>query len=95
MDVDTDPMVLVKEYQEDRDLESVEKLDRSCELGSRKGISLTDMMGDPLYTIRLYERRIMLVSLMVYACMQLVNIHVDYLAKDMIYIEDSKTYTYT
>lgn len=54
MDVDIDTVVLVKEYQEGRDVESVEQLDRSRELGSRKGISLTDMMGDPLYTIRLY-----------------------------------------
>lgn len=58
-----DKKVLIREIDEDRDLEVVEKLERSCEIGSRRGYSiLTNMMGDPLCRVRLYSVHVMLVA---------------------------------
>ncbi|KAL5700855.1 hypothetical protein ACHQM5_026258 [Ranunculus cassubicifolius] len=53
----------IREYNEDRDVEVVEKLEKTCEMLSRKGVSiLTNMMGDPMCRIRLYPTHIMLVA---------------------------------
>ncbi|KAH7676414.1 Peptide alpha-N-acetyltransferase protein [Dioscorea alata] len=55
--------VFIREFNEDRDLKMVEKLEMSCEIGSRRGFSiLTNMMGDPLCRIRLYPLHVMLVA---------------------------------
>lgn len=58
-----DNKVLIREFNEERDMKVVEKLERNCEIGSRQGLSiLTNMMGDPLCRIRLYPIRVMLVG---------------------------------
>ncbi|XP_043725416.1 probable N-acetyltransferase HLS1-like [Telopea speciosissima] len=55
--------VLIREFNEDRDIEAVEKLEKSCEVGYRKGISIsTNLMGDPLCRIRLYPTHVMLIA---------------------------------
>ncbi|RWR94304.1 putative N-acetyltransferase HLS1-like protein isoform X1 [Cinnamomum micranthum f. kanehirae] len=63
MDLYIDNKILIREFNEERDMKVVEKLERNCEIGSRKGLSiLTNMMGDPLCRIRLYPIRVMLVA---------------------------------
>lgn len=63
MDLYIDNKILIREFNEERDMKVVEKLERNCEIGSRKGLSiLTNMMGDPLCRIRLYPIRVMLVG---------------------------------
>uniref|UniRef100_A0A0D9Y0D3 N-acetyltransferase domain-containing protein n=1 Tax=Leersia perrieri TaxID=77586 RepID=A0A0D9Y0D3_9ORYZ len=53
--------VLIREYDQERDLEAIEKLERSCEIGTGKGFAIvTNMMGDPLCRIRLFPLHIML-----------------------------------
>ncbi|XP_058077297.1 probable N-acetyltransferase HLS1 [Magnolia sinica] len=55
--------LLIREFNEERDLKMVERLERNCEIGSRKGLSiLTNMMGDPLCRIRLYPTHVMMVA---------------------------------
>ena len=56
--------VIIREVNEERDTEMVEKLERSCEIGSKLGGAsiFTDMMGDPLCRIRFYPLHIMLVG---------------------------------
>ncbi|XP_022979568.1 probable N-acetyltransferase HLS1 [Cucurbita maxima] len=56
--------VIIREVNEERDTEMVEKLERSCEIGSKLGGAsiFTDMMGDPLCRIRFYPLHIMLVA---------------------------------
>ena len=56
--------VLVREFDDGRDIEVVGKLEKNCEIGSNnKGTSIfTNMMGDPLCRIRFYPLHLMLVS---------------------------------
>ncbi|KAJ9699790.1 hypothetical protein PVL29_005589 [Vitis rotundifolia] len=55
--------VLIREFNEETDIEAVEKLEKNCEIGYKKGISIfTSMMGDPLCRIRLYPVHVMLVA---------------------------------
>ncbi|XP_038877953.1 probable N-acetyltransferase HLS1 [Benincasa hispida] len=57
--------VEIREFnEENRDIEMVEKLERSCEIGSKlRGASIfTNMMGDPLCRIRFFPLYIMLVA---------------------------------
>ncbi|KAJ4839554.1 hypothetical protein Tsubulata_042792, partial [Turnera subulata] len=55
--------VVIREYNEDRDIEVVGKLEKKCEIGSNKEVSIfTNMMGDPLSRIRFYPVHIMLVA---------------------------------
>uniref|UniRef100_J3NE59 N-acetyltransferase domain-containing protein n=2 Tax=Oryza brachyantha TaxID=4533 RepID=J3NE59_ORYBR len=55
--------VLVREYDRERDMEAIEKLERSCEIGTGKGFSIvTNMMGDPLCRIRLFPLHVMMVA---------------------------------
>ena len=61
--------VEIREFnEENRDIEMVEKLERSCEIGSKiKGASIfTNMMGDPLCRITFFPLHIMLVSSYIY-----------------------------
>ncbi|KAK6930275.1 GNAT domain [Dillenia turbinata] len=63
MDDNIESKVLIREFDEARDNEVVEKLEKNCEIGSKKGISIySNMMGDPLGRIRLYPFHIMLVA---------------------------------
>ena len=58
-----EPLVLVKEYEEDRHKVAVEKLERLCEVGqSGKPSLVTDLMGDPICRIRHFQLHAMLVS---------------------------------
>ncbi|XP_027368708.1 probable N-acetyltransferase HLS1-like [Abrus precatorius] len=55
--------VLIREFDEDRDVKVVGKLERNCEIGTKKGVSIfTNMMGDPLSRIRFYPLHVMLVA---------------------------------
>ncbi|CAK9163169.1 unnamed protein product [Ilex paraguariensis] len=55
--------ILVREFNERRDIEAVKKLEKNCSIGSKKGISMfTNMMNDPLCRIRLYPVHVMLVA---------------------------------
>ncbi|XP_021291666.1 probable N-acetyltransferase HLS1 [Herrania umbratica] len=56
--------VLVREFDDGRDIEVVGKLQKNCEIGSNnKGASIfTNMTGDPLCRIRFYPLHLMLVA---------------------------------
>jgi len=55
--------VIIREFDGERDLERIEKLERDLEIGSRRGFSIfSNMMGDPLCRVRLYPNHIMLVG---------------------------------
>ncbi|KAL9325630.1 hypothetical protein ACSQ67_006275 [Phaseolus vulgaris] len=55
--------VHIREFDEDRDVKVVGKLERKCEIGTKKGVSIfTNMMGDPLSRIRFYPLHVMLVA---------------------------------
>lgn len=55
--------VLIREFNEETDIEAVEELEKNCEIGYKKGISIfSSMMGDPLCRIRLYPVHVMLVG---------------------------------
>ena len=55
-------MVIVREYDEKRDKERVEEMERQCELGEQGKPSLiTCPLGDPLARIRHVPSRIMMV----------------------------------
>ncbi|KAL6193653.1 hypothetical protein ACLB2K_034737 [Fragaria x ananassa] len=55
--------VLIREFNADTDIEVVGKLERNCELESKRGVSIfTNMMCDPLCRIRFYPLHIMLVA---------------------------------
>ncbi|XVF38855.1 hypothetical protein REPUB_Repub20aG0138000 [Reevesia pubescens] len=56
--------VLVREFDDGRDIEVVGKLEKNCEIGSNnKGTSIfTNMNGDPLCRIRFYQLHLMLVA---------------------------------
>ncbi|KAF7814507.1 putative N-acetyltransferase HLS1 [Senna tora] len=56
-------MVVVREYDEERHKEAVEKMESLCEVGQRGKPSLvTDLMGDPICRIRHFPIHIMLVA---------------------------------
>lgn len=56
-------MVVVREYDEDRDKAAVEELERRCEVGQPGKPSLvTDLMGDPIARVRNFTSHIMLVN---------------------------------
>ncbi|CAI8610746.1 unnamed protein product [Vicia faba] len=67
--------VVIREFDEDRDVKVVGKLERNCEIGTtKKGFSIfTNMITDPLSRIRFYPIRIMLVAELV-ECRELVGV---------------------
>ncbi|XP_015959530.1 probable N-acetyltransferase HLS1 [Arachis duranensis] len=55
--------LIVREFDKERDVKVVEKLERNCEIGTKKGVSIfTNMMGDPLSRIRFYPIHVILVA---------------------------------
>lgn len=56
--------VVIRIFNEKRDMEVVKKLEENCEMGSKKGVSMftSNMMGHPLCRIRLYLVHVMLVA---------------------------------
>lgn len=63
VDINRDSKVLIREFNEDRDIEVVGKLERDCDIGSKKGISIfTNMIDDPFCRIRFYPLHVMLVG---------------------------------
>ncbi|TKY72499.1 N-acetyltransferase HLS [Spatholobus suberectus] len=59
----TGSKVLIREYNENKDVKMVRKLERNCEIGTKKVVSiLTNMMGDPLSRIRFFPLHVMLVA---------------------------------
>ncbi|XP_027339641.1 probable N-acetyltransferase HLS1-like [Abrus precatorius] len=55
--------VVIREFNEDIDVKMVRKLERNCEIGTKKLVSIfTNMMSDPLSRIRLYPLHVMLVA---------------------------------
>ncbi|XP_068660512.1 probable N-acetyltransferase HLS1 [Aristolochia californica] len=63
MDLSDDNSILVRLFDEDTDSEAVESLERSCELGAKRRLSIfSNMMDDPLCRIRFHKVRVMLVA---------------------------------
>lgn len=59
----TKSKVLIREYNEDKDAKMVRKLERNCEGGTKKVVSIfTNMTGDPLSRIRFFPLHVMLVG---------------------------------
>ncbi|KAG5011721.1 hypothetical protein AAZX31_09G035300 [Glycine max] len=59
----TKSKVLIREYNEDKDAKMVRKLERNCEGGTKKVVSIfTNMTGDPLSRIRFFPLHVMLVA---------------------------------
>lgn len=57
--------ILVREFDEDRDIEMVGKLERNCEVVSKMEVSNSINMtaiGDPLCRVRFYPLHVMLVG---------------------------------
>ena len=55
--------ILIREYNEDKDVKMVRKLERNSEIGTKKVVSIfTNMMGDPLSRIRFFPLHVMLVG---------------------------------
>nr|ASU54207.1 histone acetyltransferase [Hevea brasiliensis] len=56
-------VVLVREYDEERDKTAVEEMERRCEVGQRGKPSLvTDLLGDPICRVRQFPSHVMLVA---------------------------------
>ncbi|KAJ8755225.1 hypothetical protein K2173_019023 [Erythroxylum novogranatense] len=56
-------MVVVREYDEEKDKEAVEEVERRCEVGQHgKPTLVTDLLGDPLCRIRHFPYHVMLVA---------------------------------
>lgn len=57
-------VVVIREYDEERDKVAVEELERRCEIGGgRRGkpTLITDLMGDPICRVRHFPTHTMLV----------------------------------
>lgn len=55
-------VVIVREYNEERDKLGVEEIERRCETGQRgKPTLVTDLMGDPVCRVRHFPSHIALV----------------------------------
>lgn len=56
-------VVVIREYDEKKDKEEVEELERQCEFGQQQGNPslITHLLGDPLGRIRHFSTRIMMV----------------------------------
>ncbi|KAF3456351.1 hypothetical protein FNV43_RR01001 [Rhamnella rubrinervis] len=63
VDISRESKVLIRDFNEDRDIEVVGKLERDCVIGSKKGNSIfTNMIGDPFCRIRFYPLHVILVA---------------------------------
>ncbi|KAF7837719.1 putative N-acetyltransferase HLS1-like [Senna tora] len=66
VDVEKKEVVRIREFDEERDVNVVGKLERECEnniIGTKKEVSIfTNSMGDPLSRIRFYPLHVMLVG---------------------------------
>ncbi|KAF7144826.1 hypothetical protein RHSIM_Rhsim04G0235500 [Rhododendron simsii] len=63
MDENTGNMILIREFDENKGVEVVMKLEKSCETGAQKGMSIiSNISGHPLSRIRFYHVHVMLVS---------------------------------
>lgn len=55
-------VVVIREYEKERDSKEVEEVERRCEVGPSSKVSLfTDLLGDPLCRIRHSPAFLMLV----------------------------------
>ncbi|PNY04515.1 hypothetical protein L195_g000939 [Trifolium pratense] len=60
---DEEPLIVIREYDEEKHKVEVEKLERLCEVGQRGKPSLvTDLLGDPICRIRHFQLHVMLVA---------------------------------
>lgn len=67
--VSTESKIVIREFDEDKDVKVVGKLERNCEIGTnKKGFSniFTNIMGDPLSRIRFYPLHVILVGNYIY-----------------------------
>ncbi|XP_057540597.1 probable N-acetyltransferase HLS1 [Amaranthus tricolor] len=57
-------VVVIREYDEERDKEDVEKMEMQCEFGQQQGKPslITHLLGDPLGRIRHFPTRIMMIA---------------------------------
>ncbi|KAK7329560.1 hypothetical protein VNO77_23730 [Canavalia gladiata] len=59
----TESNVLIREFSEDKDVKTVRKIERNCEIGNKKLVSIfTNMTSDPWSRIRFYPLHVMLVA---------------------------------
>lgn len=59
----TKSKILIREYNQDKDVKMVRKLERNSEIGAKKVVSIfTNIMADPLSRIRFFPLRVMLVG---------------------------------
>lgn len=73
MEVKGRNLVMVREYNEEKDKEAVEEMERQCEIGQQgKSTLVTDLMGDPMCRIRHSSLHIMLVKFYV-----LITFHIN------------------
>ena len=62
-------LIVVREYCEERDKVSVEKLERQCDVGQKGKASIfTDLLGDPICRIRHFPLHLMLVNAHLFVC---------------------------
>ncbi|XP_028127380.1 probable N-acetyltransferase HLS1 [Camellia sinensis] len=61
---EAEKVVVVREYDEERDNAAVEELERRCEFGGQRGKPslVTDLMGDPICRVRNFSSHVMLVA---------------------------------
>lgn len=84
MDDSIESRVLIREFDEHRDVKLVEKLERNCEnIGTKKGVSMfTNTIGDPLSRIRFYPLHVTLVGVTNYnICFLFFSPYMIYLSK--------------
>ncbi|KAF7146755.1 hypothetical protein RHSIM_Rhsim04G0237700 [Rhododendron simsii] len=61
MDENTGSKILIMEFDENKGVEVVMKLEKSCETGAQKGMSIiSTISGDPFSRIRFYHVHVML-----------------------------------
>lgn len=89
----------IREFNEDRDSEVVEQLEKYCETGLRKGVSIyTNMLGDPMCRIRLYSTHIMLVGIyffVLYQAIYIIEVEDFFFSSNIFFHDFSKCFSHT
>ena len=79
--------ILIREFNEAKDVEVVGKLEKNCEIGSKNGVALfTNMITDPLSRIRFYAAHVMLVGLFFFLSWATAYIYMQFLFVIFVYI---------
>lgn len=68
-------LLVVREYDEERDKVGVEEMEKMCEVGQRGKPSLvTDLLGDPICRIRHFPSHVMMVKILILLLFFLFNL---------------------